>query len=379
MKYKKVHNPYSVVKVQYRGRQNYIIQKSEDMSFVYLPSKYLKHLSIVRESPNTVKKVAYSITYYLTYILELSIKLKDVFGLSYGNQTAHFREFLLWLKYGSHMDRRKTVIKNSTCNSYLGDVFGWLQYLHVEYENEFPEIKVLIPKASYYCKTLGAMVPSGTRTTFEGYLPSEESYGGSLSKEEIITLINACTDVRDKLQISLMAETGLRAGELLGIHYDKDIDFDKQTIQVKFRESNKNEARAKNQENREVQMSKATFNLLVEYMGKYAESLKNHSYLFVNIAGDNVGCAENANALEAMFKRLESRTGIHATPHMLRHYFALARWEAGWNLPMIANALGHRSIRTTEVYLKIPETARLEASKVYFNKYGSLLEDDLYD
>lgn len=53
----KSDNPYAVVPLYYRGKKNYLIQKKEDMSFLYLPSKYLKHLSMVRESPNTVKRL----------------------------------------------------------------------------------------------------------------------------------------------------------------------------------------------------------------------------------------------------------------------------------------------------------------------------------
>ena len=372
-------NLFLVVPVYENGRKNFIIQRKEDLSFVYLPSKYLKHLSIVRESPNTVKKVAYSITYYLTYLADRKMKLKEVFELSYGNQTEHFRGFLLWIKYRNNMNDGKCVVKNNTCNTYLGDVFGWLQYLHMEYEAEFSEIKVLIPKASYYCRTLGAMVPSGTRTTFEGYLPPEDVCGKSIEKEDIIRLLNACTDVRDKLQISLMAETGLRIGELLGIHYDRDIDLDNKTLRVRFRESNKNEARAKNRENREVQMSDSTFKLLLEYMTKYMERLKNQTYLFINLAGDNEGDAENMQAVLTLFKRLENKTGIYARPHMLRRYFAQSRLEAGWSLPMIANALGHKSNRTTEVYLRIPETQRLAASREYFEQYGPLVDEEVDD
>ena len=78
----KSDNPYAVVPLYSRGKKNYLIQKKEDMSFLYLPSKYLKHLSMVKESPNTVKKVAFSITYYLRYLAEKSLKLKDVFAMS---------------------------------------------------------------------------------------------------------------------------------------------------------------------------------------------------------------------------------------------------------------------------------------------------------
>lgn len=372
----KSDNPYAVVPLYSRGRKNYLIQKKEDMSYLYLPSKYLKHLSLVRESPNTVKKVAFSITYYLRYLSEKSLRLKYVFALSYGCQTEHFKEFLLWIKYGTHMDNKTAVVKNNTCNSYLGDVFGWLQYLHMEFGDEYPEIKVLIPKGAYYCRSLGAVVPSGTRTTFEGYLPKEDTCGETLNKDEVFQLLNACTNVRDKLQIALMTETGMRAGELLGIHYDEDIDLKDKTIQIRFRERNKNEARAKNRENRKVQLSDSVYRLLVEYMATYAEDLKKHRYLFVNLQGEKMGDVEYMNTLQAMFRRLEEKTGIYDRPHMLRYYFAQSRLDAGWKLPMIANALGHKDTRTTELYLRIPEKERLAASKEYFELYGSLIDEE---
>lgn len=85
---------------------------------------------------------------------------------------------------------------------------------------------------------------------------------------------------------------------------------------------------------------------------------------------------EFMNTLQATFRRLEEKTGIYARPHMLRHYFAQSRLDAGWKLPMIANALGHKDIRTTELYLKIPEKERLVASKEYFEMYGSLIDEE---
>lgn len=60
----------------------------------------------------------------------------------------------------------------------------------------------------------------------------------------------------------------------------------------------------------------------------------------------------------ATFRRLEEKTGIYARPHMLQHFFAQSRLDARWKLPMIANALGHKDTRTTELYLKIPEKER---------------------
>lgn len=198
----------------------------------------------------------------------------------------------------------------------------------------------------------------------------------TLSKDEVVQLLNACTNVRDKLQIALMAETGMRAGELLGIHYDEDINLDDKTIQIRFRERNQNDARAKNRENRTVLMSDSVYKLLLEYMATYADSLKKHKYLFINLQGNKEGDVEFMSSLQATFRRLEEKTGIYARPHMLRHYFAQSRLDAGWKLPMIANALGHKDTRTTELYLRIPENERLVASKEYFEMYGSLIDEE---
>ena len=46
----------------------------------------------------------------------------------------------------------------------------------------------------------------------------------------------------------LLAETGFRIGEILGVDYTKDIDYEKQVLKVYFRDDNDNEARAKNAE-----------------------------------------------------------------------------------------------------------------------------------
>ena len=59
--------------------------------------------------------------------------------------------------------------------------------------------------------------------------------------------------------------------------------------------------------------------------------------------------------LEVEITYLALFTGIHLFySHMLRHYFAQSGLDAGWKLPMIANALGHKDTRTTELYLRIP-------------------------
>ena len=65
-----------------------------------------------------------------------------------------------------------------------------------------------------------------------------------------------------------------------------------------------------------------------------------------------------------MLKRMEKKTGIKITPHMLRHYFGNERRKAGWALELIQIAYGHRHIQTTINYLDIVDTLiRIESQK----------------
>ena len=74
----------------------------------------------------------------------------------------------------------------------------------------------------------------------------------------------------------------------------------------------------------------------------------------------------------AMLRRLERKTGIKASPHMLRHYFANARRKDGWKLEMISQALGHRNIETTMKYLNITEDELIEVSDAFYNRHQAM-------
>ena len=73
-----------------------------------------------------------------------------------------------------------------------------------------------------------------------------------------------------------------------------------------------------------------------------------------------------------MLRRLEEKTGIKASPHMLRHYFANARRKDGWKLELISQALGHRNIETTMKYLNITDEELIEVSDAFYSKHQAM-------
>lgn len=143
--------------------------------------------------------------------------------------------------------------------------------------------------------------------SFKGFFKEEEPNLEEITSEEIQELINACTNDRDRLLIAMMAETGLRLGEILGIHYTEDIDFERRTVRVRYRESNINLARAKNAEYRMALLSNTTFEFLVKYISDNRKSLMNSEYLFTKLTGKNKGEPLDAASVYSMLKRLSKK------------------------------------------------------------------------
>ena len=139
-----------------------------------------------------------------------------------------------------------------------------------------------------------------------------------------------------------------------------------------FREDNENNARAKNAEFRRAKISDATFDILTFYIEEYKELILKQEYLFINVSGDYAGKPFKVSGVYAMLRRLEEKTGIKASPHMLRHYFANERRKDGWKLELISQALGHRNIETTMKYLNITDEELIQVSDEFYSKHQAM-------
>lgn len=361
---------YSVGRAEEGSRKYFYILDRETYDLVMLPTKFLKHKTDSRRSPNTVKRLAFSVCYYLEYLAEMEMKLLNVCDLGFEEQTQHFMDFMYWIKAGSHREeKRPAVVENGTCNAYLQDVFGFFSFL-TDCIDAKP-LRVLSYSQITVANAVGVKRTLRTKT-FKGYLKENERKARSAEEEEIMTVLQACTNVRDQLLILLMAETGFRIGEILGIDYTKDIDYQNRTIRVWFRDDNENDARAKNAEYRRAKISNDTFDFLMYYLSEYRKLLQHQTYLFITIWGCTAGQPLKVDSVYDMLERMEKKTGIRLTPHMLRHYFANARWKAGWALELISQALGHRHLNTTITYLGVLDDKLMEASREFYAKHSEV-------
>lgn len=364
-------NRYYVDAISHERRKYYFICSSNDMVIIKEPTKYLKHKTNEHRSPNTVKNIAYAISYYLAYLTEQELSIESILKMKYAEQNKHFTSFLCWLQAGNHCDRNKKP-NNNTCNSYLKAVFGFYNFLLLEYEIE-GDIRVLEQRSIGYIGRSGVQFRK-TVQSFKSYLPAIDSTGRTIERDKIVTLLDSSSNIRDQLLILLLEETGFRIGELLGVKYADDIDYENKYIYVKYREDNDNQARAKRAEDRRSKISNGTFDLLIHYMNENRKVLKNQEYLFITLYGKTKGKALTVNAVYSVFKILEKKTGIKATPHMFRHYFANERRKAKWEINLISTALGHKSIYTTEKYMNIEDGEMEVVMEEYFRNNKGLFD-----
>ena len=87
------------------------------------------------------------------------------------------------------------------------------------------------------------------------------------------------------------------------------------------------------------------------------------NWLFVNFSGPRPGTQLGYQTVYEMFGRLSRRAGLDrtVTPHMLRHGLGTDLVDNGVALAVIQRILGHRSIKSTQIYAR-PSTAVLRSA-----------------
>lgn len=181
-------------------------------------------------------------------------------------------------------------------------------------------------------------------------------------------LIGACRNSRDVFALTVLATTGLRRGEVLGLRLSDlhllpasvtlGCQVEGPHLHVRPRE-NSNGARVKNGRPRTVPVSSALVHAYERYRTDRdaCRQARDSDFVLVNLYREPLGEPIKLHALNELFVRLSRHVGVPVTPHMLRHTFGTEAAKAT-SLDVIAELLGHADLRSTQTYLH-PNTQRL--------------------
>lgn len=281
--------------------------------------------------------------------------------------------------YQNYLITVKFLNKETTINSYILDVYKFLDYIKKDYLKTTNDD---LYKYLNYLDQLHYSIYSIVRKisafkSFYKYLDEENIYHINLdlerpkfnqklphvlSLDEVDRLLDfelvTPYDYRNKAMLELMYATGLRVSELINLT-PQNIDLKNHTVRC-FGKGNKE---------RIVPMGEVSCKYLQIYLEEYRSVLTKRTlcdYLFLNNHGKKI-------TRQGFFKNLKiiaDKQGIteNITPHMLRHSFATHLLNNGADLRSIQLMLGHENISTTGIYTNVSTEKIKENYDLYYPK-----------
>lgn len=179
-----------------------------------------------------------------------------------------------------------------------------------------------------------------------------------LSFNDVEKLLNATEDLKYKAIFAIMYSSGLRISEVLHLHYE---DISRKNMQIYIRDSKTHTARY-------ALLSKRALDILTEYWFTCGRPT---GILFPNRwTGEYL----TTSGPRLVFKKsLKIACLPHSIRmHSLRHSYATHLLEDGVDIRYIQTLLGHRSPKSTEIYLHVSNKALLGVQSPFDKRAGEI-------
>ena len=212
------------------------------------------------------------------------------------------------------------------------------EYLaHLMSERKLANTSVALAKASlkfYYDEILKRNIVDFKTPKLQRKLPE------ILTKEEMKRLLDATTHVKSKIIIKLLYSSGIRLSECLNLRVE-DLELGNKMGWVRGGKGGKD---------RMFILSQNVTDELLNYFDK--QNIRS-GLIFSGKKGETL----TPRNIQKIVKNAAKRAGIHKniTPHKLRHSFATHLLEAGTDVRIIQELLGHSNLQTTQIYTKVSQ------------------------
>lgn len=176
-----------------------------------------------------------------------------------------------------------------------------------------------------------------------------------LSAGEVRAVLSAVRHPVRRMALSTIYALGLRLGEGLRL---QSSDIDSERLMVWVRDG-------KGARDRGVPLPRPLLSRLRHYW-KHEREVTSTSYLFVPREGTQRSAPLHQTTLQKTFTAARQDAGLskHASIHTLRHSYATHLLESGVSLRTIQQVLGHKSMRTTELYMHVTQPGQEQLQEV---------------
>lgn len=256
---------------------------------------------------------------------------------------ADIEEYFISLKRRDKPLKQRSIISKNVAIKHF---YRWLyDRAGIKYEGDYPAL----------VKELSTKVPKKTLQTSE-----------LITQQEVRQMIEACIKRRDKAIISMLYESGARAGELCGLKI-KDLKIESECIELNIRIS-KTEPRTVFLIN--------SYLYLLDYLNEHPYKHEPEAPLLINASNAQFGRSIRYQGLDSIVRTAKKRAGLkkRITLHLFRHSRATELAAKGWTEMQLRKWFGWSSTSgTPSIYVHI---GRADVKKKVLKEHGLLSDDE---
>jgi len=327
-----------------RSRESFTVI-GPDLRPVAVLDEYLAWLTDCERSPNTVEGYARDLRAFWTFLAEHGLGWEQV-GVS------ELAEFAAWARRPAAnvvvLVEEAARLSARTVNRMLSGVVGFYEFQARRGSTLAQDLVVRTRsgRGGYkpFLHGIARSRPRGRAVR----LPERKSFPKTLSLEQVAAVIDCQERLRDRFLFALLASTGMRIGQALGLRHEDVVAWERRIV-IRAREDTPRRARSKGGGEGAVPVAAELMRLWNDYMHEEYGDL-DCDFVFVNLWGGQVGRPLTYSNVDRIVERTQRRVGFHFTVHRLRHTYATLAYRDGVQLEVIGALLTHRSPTSTLIY-----------------------------
>lgn len=342
----------------------------DEMKIVKPVYEYMKKLKSDNKADNTLIANGRDLKIYWDFLIHNYYVYDEITP----RHIQQFREFLFKEKpYDStpvlYQESKRTP---TTINRILSTIYNFYVYLGEVHEVGNPILMKEINRGFNVFKGFLEHARAANTTVHSIFKVKEvKSDFNILTLEQIKQIRNAIDNKRDRLIWILLASTGARIQEKLGLQI-KNVPYIDHSEEMSILKNVKSKGKK-----RDILIPTHTLIELDNYIMEERYNVDaDHDYIFVALNERDKGNPLSYSAIYQSFEDIKTKVGFNFNFHDLRHTFATNLVEVGIDVIVIKGIMGHKHVSTTSQYIHLAKKYEKEVLTDYWKKVGKL---EVYD